>query len=34
MTDAIDRKAVKAISTINTTAIPMIFRRMDRLIIF
>src|SRR6266481_7030617 len=34
MTDAIDRKAVTAISTINPTAIPMIFRRMDRLIMF
>src|SRR4051812_34649877 len=34
MTVAIDRAAVTAISTINTTAIPMIFRRMDRLIMF
>src|SRR5205814_458203 len=32
MTDAIDRKAVTAISTINPIAIPMIFRRIDRLI--
>src|ERR1700744_5675875 len=31
MTEAIDRTAVIAISTINTTAIPMIFRRIDML---
>jgi hypothetical protein len=30
----IDRTAVRAISTINTTAIPMIFRRIDRLSMF
>jgi hypothetical protein len=34
MTDAIDKAAVTAISTISTTAIPIIFRRTVRLTTF